>query len=169
MSSAPQFSTWDGGTGDSGTELPRRPSTDDLGGDAKQDNHEAPPDDVEHFTAAGWNQLVKQVAALARVAASSKIELRFTGSTPFVSRVTSPRSDVTIATFTLTDNGAGDTSVVWPADTFPPTACSPTGLTLISSSTAVLDGHVEEIANGIRVRTKSAGAATDIPWTIEVS
>ena len=169
MAMAPEFNTWNGGTGDDGPELPRRPSTDDLGGDTKQDNSDHPPDDVEHFTAAAWNQLVKQVAALARVAASCKIEVRFTGATPFLSRISSPREDVTIATFTVTDNGSGDVSITWPADTFPTPVCSPTGLTLISSSTAVLDGHVEEITNGVRVRTKSGGVATDIPWTLTLN
>ncbi len=165
--SAPAFSTWEGGTGSSGTELPRRPSTDDLGGDAKQDNNEAPPDDVEHFTAAGWNQKVKQLAAIARVVPACVLEIRFSGGAPYVARFSAASGNVTLATFgTPTDNGTGDTSVFWPANTFPPAVLSPSGLTLLSSSTAVLDGHVEEVANGIRVRTKSAGSATDIPFTV---
>jgi hypothetical protein len=166
---APSFLTFDGGTGDAGPELPRRPSTDDLGGDDKQDNNENPPDDVEHFTAGGWNQIVKVLSALARTAAACKIEVRFSGGAPVIQRVSALGSAITTATFTPTDNGMGDTTITWPADTFPPHVCSPTGLTLFSSSTNVVDGHVEEVTNGIRVRTKSGGAAADIPFTIEIN
>lgn len=163
--SAAEHNTWDGNV----DELPRRPSTDDLGGDAKQDDEEFPPDAVEHFTAAGWNQIVKQLAALARVAPAVKLELRFDAGAPYLARVSSPRSDVAIATFTVVDNGTGDVSVTWPADTFPAHVCSPTGLTLLSNAAAVVDGHVEEITNGIRVRTRSGGSTADVPWTIEIN
>lgn len=167
--SNPTWNTWDGGVGEDGAELPRRPSVDDLGGDQKQDNYDYPPDDVEHFTARGWNQLVKQVAALAKVASSCKIEVRFDGGAPAVVRFSSPRSGLTLATFQPTDNGIGDTTITWPADTFPAPVCSPTGLTLFSNAGAVVDGHVEEVTNGIRVRTRSGGSAADIPWTIEIN
>ncbi len=166
---APDFLTFDGGTGDDGPELPRRPSTDDLGGDAKQDNNENPPDDVEHFTAAGWNQLVKVAAALSKTAPVCKLEVRFSGSTPYVARAPALSSNVTLSTFTVTDNGLGDTTVTWPANTFPPTACSPTGLTLLVTTSAVRACDVEEVTNGIRVRTKAAGAGADIPWTIDLN
>ncbi len=162
----PSWNTWEGGLGDEGQELPRRPSTDDLGGDDKQDNNEAPPDDVEHFTAQGWNQLVKQVEALARVASSCKLEVRYDAGTPYVNRCSSPSKSVTKATFTVVENSTGDVSITWPADTFPPAVISPHGLTLLSSASAVVDGHVEEITNGIRVRTRSGGSVAEVPFTI---
>lgn len=165
---APAFSTWEGGTGDDGPELPRRPSTDDLGGDAKQDNNEFPPDDVEHFTAAGWNQKVKQLAALARVTPACVLEIRFSGGAPYVARCSAASSVVGVATFTPTDNGTGDTTIVWPVDTFPPAVISPSGLTLLVTTSADRAGDVEEVANGIRVRTKAGGVATDIPFTIQI-
>jgi hypothetical protein len=167
--SAPAFNTWEGGTGAEGTELPRRPSTDDLGGDAKQDNNEAPPDDVEHFTAAGWNQLVKQVAALARVTPACVLEIRFSSGTPYVARCSAASGVVNLATFgTPTDNGTGDTTILWPANTFPPAVLSPSGLTLLVTTSADRAGDVEEVSNGIRVRTKAGGVATDIPFTIQI-
>ena len=167
---APKFNTWEGGLGDAGLELPRRPSIDDVGGDQKLDNDENPPDDVEHFTAGGWNQKAKQIAALARTAASCKLEVRFDGGgAPYVARATSPNSKITPATFSKVDNGNGDTTITWPADTFPPFACSPTGFTLLSSSTSVVTGQVEEIANGVRVRTHVAGVLTNVPWTLTLN
>jgi hypothetical protein len=166
---APSFLTFEGGTGPDGTELPRRPSTDDLGGDAKQDNNDYPPDDVEHFTAAGWNQLVKVAQALSKTAAACKLEVRFTGSTPYIARAPALSANVTIATFTVLDNGIGDTTITWPANTFPSSACSPTGLTLLVTTSADRAADVEEVANGIRVRTKAGGAAADIAWTIDLN
>jgi hypothetical protein len=166
--SAPSFNTWEGGTGDDGPELPRRPSTDDLGGDTKQDNAKYPPDDVEHFTAAGWNQLVKQSAALARVTPACVLEVRFSGSAPYVARCSAASSNVSLTTFTPTDNGTGDTTIEWPADTFPPAVLSPSGLTLLVTTSADRAGDLEEVANGVRVRTKAGGVATDIPFTIQI-
>ncbi len=166
---APNFLTFDGGTGDDGAELPRRPSTDDLGGDAKQDNNEAPPDDVEHFTAAGWNQLVKVVAALSKTAPACKLEVRFSSGAPYVARAPALSANVTLAIFTVTYNGTGDTTVTWPANTFPPSACSPTGLTMLVTSSADRGADLEEVANGIRVRTKAGGSAADIPWTVDLN
>lgn len=166
--SAPTFNTWEGGTGDDGPELPRRPSTDDLGGDAKQDNSKYPPDDVEHFTAAGWNQLVKQAAALARVTPACVLEVRFSSGTPYVARCSAASSNVSIATFTPTDNADGDTTIAWPADTFPPAVLSPSGLTLLVTTSADRAGDVEEVSSGFRVRTKAGGVATDIPFTIQI-
>lgn len=159
--------TWNG----PGSDDPRRPSVDDLGGDQKQDNAEYPPNEVEHYTAAGWNQLVDQVAALAKVAASCKLEVRFSGGTPSVVRVSCPGTNITTATFTVTDNGTGDTTVEWPANTFPPHACSPTGLTLISSAIGdAFSGHVSEVTNGIRVQTfENPDTQTDVDWTIEIN
>lgn len=164
---APAFNTWNGGTDETGTVLPRRPSVDDMGGAGKQDNDEFPPDDVEHFTAAGWNQKAMQVPSLARVTASCLLDLQFTGSTPYLAAISSPSDNVTIATFTVVDNGPGDTSVTWPANTFPPSVISPSGLTVFGS--AVVDGRVEKITNGVRVRTRSAGSAADVPWTLQVN
>ena len=162
---APSFLTWDGGDG----EDPRRPSTDDLGGDQKEDDAEFPPDPVEHLTADGWNQVVKQLAALSRVASACKLEVRFNSGTPYVARVTAPGSNVEVATFTVTDNGTGVTTITWPANTFPPHQLSPSGLTLLSSLTTRVEGHVEDVANGVKVYTFSNGTAADIAFTLEIN
>lgn len=163
--SAAEHLTWDA----NGSEVPRRPSTDDMGGDQKVDDIEYPPIEPEHFTAGGWNQKAKQIPAICRVTASCKLEVRFNAGVPFVARATSPGTQININTFTVTDNGAGDVTIEWPADTFPAFVCSPTGLTLLSNSAGVVTGHVEEVTNGIRVRTFAAGVATDVAWTITLN
>lgn len=160
MSIAPEHLTWQGSPSDD--VAPRRPSTDDLGGDEKIDDAEYPPNDKEHPTAGGWNQQVRQIVAIAQVTSACKLEIRYSSGAPFVARVASPSPDVTPATFDVTDNGTGDVSITWPADTFPPHGCSPTGLTPLSTSTRL--GSVEEISNGIRVRffdTEADPADTD--------
>lgn len=165
---APAFLTWDGDPANA--IVPRRPSVEDAGGDQKLDAiNVLPPDPIEHATAAQWNQQSKQIAALARVAESCKLEIRFSSGAPFVQNAPSPGTLIALSTFTVVDNGTGDTSITWPAETFPPHACSPTGLTMISSSTSVVAGHLQEITNGIRVRTFVAGTPTDVPWTVDIN
>lgn len=171
--SLPDFCTWDGGTTDEGTEPPRRPSAEDCGGDEKLDDEEFPPDEKVHPTSQGWNQKVKQTVALSRMSASGKLEVDFSGGAPFVAAAAGCAAAVAPGTFTPNDNGTGDTSITWPADTFPPFIISPNGLTLYSSGTAPLTGYVEKITNGIRVRTfswnGSAWVAANIPWSINLN
>jgi hypothetical protein len=171
MAIAPEYFVLDGGVNpDGSTSLPRRPSTDDLGGDTKEDDDELPPDDVTMPTAAGHNQSAKVIAGLARVAAACKVEIDFTAGVPYVKGCSAFGSLVTKATFgTPADNGNGDTTLSWPADTFPPAEISPNGLTLYSNSTQVVAGHVELLTNGIRVRTFVNGVAANVPWSIHIN
>ncbi len=167
--SLPDFCTWDGGTTDEGAEPPRRPSSEDLGGDEKLDSEEAPPDAKEHFTSQGWNQKVKQLVALARMSAAAKFKVSFSGGAPQIEQGAGCKATVTTTTFSPTDNGTGDTTVTWPADTFPPEIVSPNGLTLYSSSAQVVSGHVQLVTNGVRVRTFVNGVASDVPWSINLN
>lgn len=166
MAVAPDFLTW---TGDGGENTPRRPSTDDLGGDDKQDDAEYPPDDVQMPTAAAWNQLVKQAAALAQCVPACVLEVRFSGGAPFIARVTSPNPAIVAATFDVTDEGTGDTTIEWDANTFPPAPVSPSGLTVLSDTTTAVSAVVEEVANGIRVRTMDDGSPADLAFTIHLN
>lgn len=169
MADLPTWNTWDGGTGVDGFEPPRRPSLEDMGGADKLDNDDAPPNPREHFTARDWNQKAQQHVALARVAASCKIEVRYNSGAPYVSRCPAAGSNVSPATFTVVDNGSGDTTITWPANTFPTAECSPTGLTPLSSSAQPCTGQVQEISNGIRVRMFQNGSAADVAFTIEIN
>ena len=169
MAQAPDYLTWEGDSANSIN--PRRPSTDDLGGDEKVDDAEFPPNDKEHPTAAGWNQLVRQVAAMAKNVGACKLECRFSGGVPSLARVSSPNANVNAGSFTVVDNGVGDTSIVWQAGTFPSHQCAPSGLTvLLSGATVNANATLEELGNGIRVRTFDAtNAAIDLAWTVEIN
>jgi hypothetical protein len=162
--SASLHNTWEGNGDD---EDPRRPSTEDLGGDEKEDDAEYPPDDVEHPTAAGWNQKVKQIVAISRVTDVARLHVTFSGGTPSVNRVTAPSGNVTTATFDVTDEGTGVTLIEWNAGTFPPEEMAPHALTLLSSGTSRLEGHVDDsVTNGVRVYTFSNGTAADVNFVL---
>lgn len=159
--------TWDG---DGESDLPRRPTVDDVGGDQKVDSIEHPPNPVEHPTADGWNQKAKQIPALGRVVGACKICIEFDAGAPFVESASACGTAVAASTFTVEDNGAGDVSVTWPANTFPLPICRPTGLTVFSAGATRVSGQVEVITNGVRVRTFNASdVATDAAWSLEIN
>lgn len=167
MSLPPKFLTWDG---DPENNIPpRRPSTDDVGGADKEDDLEFPPDPQLHPTADGWNQKALQIPAMARVTASLKLELRYDGTSPYLARVTGPRSSLAPDQFTVDEVSEGVVEVTWPANFLPPHQCAPTGLTLLSDSTSPTAGHVMEITNGIRVRTFEAGSVARVPFAIAIN
>lgn len=159
---APDYFTW---AGDDDND-PRRPSTDDLGGDEKEDNAAYPPDPVTMPTAAGWNQQVQQIAALAKMASACKLDVRYTAGAPAIYAAVTPNPDITVATFTVTDSGTGVVLIEWPANTFPPERIRPNGLTIHSADATAKTGHVERTANGIRVRLFAVSTAADLDFTV---
>lgn len=160
------FLSWEG---DSETSIaPRRPSTEDLGGDELIDDQELPPIDGEMPTAAAWNQIVKQVVAMSKMLPAASLRVHFTGGTPAITQLACPSSLVTTPTFTVTDMGSGDTKIEWPAGTFPAQSFPP-GVHLLGNPGATPKSvTVEEITNGVRVRTAAGGAGTDIDFRLDI-
>ncbi|HEX2882675.1 MAG TPA: hypothetical protein VHO25_24315 [Polyangiaceae bacterium] len=154
--------TWDG---DDATNVPRRPSTEDLAGDELVDDQEDPPG-PDMPCATGHNQMVKQITALNRVADSCRISVTFSGGTPSISKLTSAKTPslLLVGAFTVVDNGNGDTSITWPADTFPPHTCHPHSLT-INSDTEIDRARIMPITNGVRIKTKLGATGTDADFT----
>jgi uncharacterized phage protein gp47/JayE len=145
---------------------PRRPGLDDVGGGQKVNGIPA-PDPVRMLTAEDVNQFSAQIAGMGRVVAACKISVRFSAGAPVLYKFSAPGSDVVSGTFTLTDNGTGDTSIEWPANTFP---------TLVVEGEATVNGAtpamiaVETISNGVRVRTEDdTGTAVDVAFTVTVN
>lgn len=139
---------------------PRRPGIDDVGGAAKIDDAESPPDPVEMPTAADDNQHQNLLVRYGMVIPVAIITVHYTAGAPAVFKVTSPRVAVVPGTFTVGDNGTGDCSLTWAANTFPAPLADP-----IANATGATigKGSAEAIANGIRVRmANAAGAAADI-------
>lgn len=145
---------------------PRRPSIDDVGGAAFQDDQKNPPNQATMPSSAMENQNEMQVQAAHKVLPVCVFSIKFTTGTPSLDSFSTLSSLPITGTFTFVDNGTGDTSVTWPANTFPTAINKPKG-----GITGATIGQiaVEAITNGVRVRTaNAAGAATDLPCTVEV-
>jgi hypothetical protein len=161
---APDFLTW---TGDEDN-APRRPSTDDLGGDQKQNHARYLPNPTTQPTAEGWNQQVKQIAAHSQVVDAARIDVDFTAGVPAVVAVASPSPSITTDSFELTDEGTGIVLIEWEPDLMPPAQIAPRGPFIRSALTTRCEGHIEPVTNGVRVRLFSNGTVADLNFSIDI-
>lgn len=145
---------------------PRRPSLEDVGGATMEDDQARPPDPVTMPTAAKFNQHDRQIAAAHRVLPVLVLSLRFSSGAPIIDSFTTLSTLPVTGTFTVVDNGTGDTSITWPANTFPTPAVKPKG----GVNGPTLGACAPElITNGVRIRTVNmSNVATDLPCTVEV-
>lgn len=158
MADAPAELTWD-------ISPPRRPSLSDLGNAAIQDHASKPPDKATMPYADQLNQWAKQLERLAAMIEGVGLSITFAAGTPSVSQFVAMRTTTVIGDFTVTDNGAGDTTITWPANTFPPSVLGP--IVSINSDSDALAPRAFLVANGVRVKTKdSAGVAADLNFTV---
>lgn len=138
----------------------RRPSLEDVGGATLIDDAENPPDPETMPYADQLNQLQKQAQAVGRAIFACGFELLISGGVPAIGRVSAPSTTVDASAFGIVDNGNGDTTVTWPAGTFPTPALPPKAY--MTSDGSWLDPIVLEVANGLRIKTRnSAGTLTD--------
>lgn len=135
---------------------PRRPSIDDLQLDDKVDDDVDPPTDPAMPTADEANQQADQIAAAHKVLSLALVSVQITAGTPSV--VQSSVMPSAVPVWTVTDNGPGDTTITWPAGSFP-SAVVPAGAWLTQDVDATITCLA--VANGVRVRTRVAGTLTD--------
>jgi len=162
MGAGIEFLSWNGNT--ESNDLPRRPSTDDLGGDDLQNDELAPPgpDDPD---ATAWDAMVREIVALAKTTAAAKATITFSGGAPQWELFSAPGSAVTTGDLTLTDAGTGITEITWPENTFPPASAWPE-VSLHGDGW----GWTENITNGVRIKTKNAaGELANIPFTVTIN
>lgn len=146
----------------------RRPSSDDTGESlVLVDDVANPPDPNTMPTSAPWNTFAALTRAYGGVVAHTKISIHVVSGTPGISLVGSARKGVVAGTFTVTDNGAGDTSITWAAGTFPPPIANPeVSVNTLASLAAV----IAPITNGVRVQVRNdAGALTDGDFTAVIN
>ena len=158
MADAPAQLTWD-------ISPPRRPSLSDVGNATLIDHASEPPSKATMPYADQLNQWAKQVERLAAMTAGVGLSVTFSAGVPSVSQFIAMRTTTVIGNFTVTDNGTGDTTITWPANTFPPSALGPAPAL---NDTTVGGGITASlVANGVRVITWT-GAATpaDRPFTV---
>jgi hypothetical protein len=157
---APAQLTWD-------ITPPRRPSLGDVGGATLQDHASKPPDKATMPYPDQLNQWAKQIERLAACSPVAVISVQFTAGVPSVELFTAMRTTLTIGDFTVDDNGNGDTTITWPANTFPPPVARPS--VTVNEFHPFLTPTVANVANGVRVKTyDNAGVATDVNFTVTV-
>lgn len=152
---------------------PRRPSLEDVGGAVLVDETPA-PDPATMLYADQQNQLQHQAAAAGKMMAIARISIAFAAGAPSVVAFQVPGNNVVLGTFTVTDNGVGDTSITWPANTFPPTGCRPEvsinydpAAPPADAASAPMAGY---ITNGVRVVTRNhANAPADYDFTVAIN
>jgi hypothetical protein len=127
---AAKFFTWDGDPDAVVPVLPRRPTLADLGGVLKEDDFAFPPDPETQPTAAGYNQRTRQIAGLARMAASAKFSVvnPVGGLPPTLVKFVQFGTKLTADDITIFNNGNGDVEIRWPEGSFPTPDVEPSGL-----------------------------------------
>ncbi len=146
---------------------PRRPSLDDMGGGTVQDHAARPPYKATMPYADLYNQGQTQTERLAAMTEAVTISVTFAAGVPGVSQFTAMRTSVVIGNFTVTDNGTGDTTITWPASTFP----TSTGGPMASLNDTTVGGGITAslVALGVRVLTWTGAAApADRDFTVTV-
>lgn len=94
---------------------PYIPAEADMGGATKENDAKNPPNPEIDPDAHEWNQMVGIVAALARVSAVAKLDVRFAAGAPSVFAVYACNDDIEIADVTVTDVGVGVVTLEIPA------------------------------------------------------
>lgn len=147
---------------------PHRPSLAQLGGGAYQDEQDNPPDLDTMPSAAMENANEKTLAGVARTCVVARFSIRFVAGAPVIGDLICADDTLLAGDFTVTDNGNGDTSITWPAGTFPTMAVQPCGLVL--NEWGAVFPSAEAIANGVRVKTlNSLGVGADTKFTVSLA
>ena len=144
---------------------PRRPGSVDFNGIGKQDDAENPPDPVTMPNAPEFNTLEYLIIAACKMIAVATISITG-GNPPTLNSFASASSQLSVGTFTITRNSAGNVSITWPANTFPTAATQPKAH--LNGSTAGMVS-CSPITNGVQVFTWNAsGTPTDLSFTVDV-
>ena len=157
---APAQLTWD-------IDPPRRPSLGDVGGATLQDHASKPPSKATMPYADQLNQWAKQIERLAALTPVAIFSVEFSGGKPSITQFTAMRTTLSIGDFTVDDNGDGDTTISWPANSFPSPAVKP--MAALNEDGHWLAPIAFGVSNGVRVLTYSSGStATDANFTVQV-
>lgn len=152
------FCTWDGSVSESVN--PYRPGINDVGGAAFVDDSVYVPDPTTMLSASVENQNERQLVALAKVVPSAIIFVKVSGGVPSVFAVRAASSILSIGDISVTDNGAGDTTLQCPATKL----IQPFGCLVTPNQTGDFRavGYVTGTGDGIRIEIRnSTGTLTD--------
>ena len=141
---------------------PIRPGIADIRDGVKSNSTATVPPHMPN--AAEHNQTAGLLEAHGQVVPMFVMSVEFSAGAPVAHSLGCARTDKVVGDFTLTDNGAGDTSITVAASTFPAAKTKP-----MASLNGTAAGFIaaDPATNGVRVRTwNSAGVATDLPFTV---
>lgn len=157
MSLSPTFLTFDGDTANGIN--PYRPGVNDVGGCAKLDDQNYPPDPITMPTAADFNEMGMLLVALCKVSGAALLYVSNSG-TPTITGLRAAGSLIQISDFTVTDNGPGDTTITCPSTKIvQPFACLPFTQ---KAGDYRASGRLNGLGNGVRVETRNnAGTLSD--------
>lgn len=146
-------------------DAPQRISIEDLGGDQKRNETGYTPG-VHEPGADEWNNLVRMCSALDKMTPLAMITLDGAAS-PAIIAVKSKRTTIAASDFTVTDNGVGDTTIGWADGLLAPQTLEPRGY--VHGTTPHVVSATAPTALSVRVVTTThAGAAADVPVTVEI-
>jgi hypothetical protein len=165
---APVYYVFDGDPLASPVVAPRIPSVADLGGAQFQDDAEYPPDPLIFPSALDENQQERVLSGLAQTAGKLVFTIDFATGAPFVSGFAQVGTRLTTGLLTVTDNGAGDTTVAWPAGYLPARNVSP--LMTVNGDVEIDRQRCILAADGlsVRVKTKLGATGTDVKFTVVI-
>lgn len=149
-----------------------RPTIDELGGGAYQNDPIKPPL-AGHPSAEMFNQATKQIVALAGMAPSLKIQVEFFAGAPVITQLVGLGTLITASNFislggTVTDNGNGDTSITCPPALIPAQLTRASGLTVVED-VEIDRQRIVPIANGWRIITKLGTVGTNAAVVFQVN
>lgn len=163
--SSPSWLTYDGDVANGVN--PRRPGIGDVGGAAKLDDQQYPPDPETMPTAADENQQERVLVGLARLAALATLYVKYSAGVPSVYAVIAPGTLLQASDFTVVDTATGTVTITCPATKIPPPTFfrgpwhqNSTGGSGSATITGAGDGFVIYLRN-------STGALTDLDFVFD--
>jgi hypothetical protein len=146
---------------------PRRPTVNDLGGGAKENDAANPPDPVRMPTAEDANQTAKQVAAIGGIVPMVSISVRYDGSNnPYVYKRSSLRQDINWDQITVFEDALGEVFVEWTSGIIPEPVLEPKAY--LNGGTVGMISSAR-VGDAVKVYTRNAlNAAARLPFTLDI-
>lgn len=149
---------------------PRRPALTDITGGTKANDPGFVPNPVTMPTAEEDNQKSKQIAGIARVVPMARVHVTFSAGTPSIANVLAPGTNVVSGSFTVVDNGVGDTTIHWASTVLPTTSGAPS----VSQADDIEIDRARAFYTAVgsnqavRVKTKLGASATDANFVVDL-
>lgn len=129
--------TWPVFDGDGGTNTPKRPTTDDMGGLLFENSIAYPPTDGRRPRAENWKEVEWAIEAIAHMMPIAKVDVTWSGTAVTAVTVISASNEAALQSAITTSTisaGGGGFIITWPAGTLPPRTLHSRGFILEGSA-----------------------------------